>query len=139
VSMPADIADALIPISLPRIGHDGFSSIHQFGTVIDTEHLARMTLGDRKLEREVLGLFVEQAEMLIGRMANESVRNVAGFSHVIAGSARGIGAWRVAAAAEALERIEKTPEISFDTARRRLLECVTEAKTAIVALIEGCH
>ena len=35
---------------------------------IDLVHLARMTLGDRGLEREVLELFDRQAGMLIVRM-----------------------------------------------------------------------
>ena len=35
---------------------------------IDLEHLSRMTLGDRSLEREVLQLFDRQADMLMTRM-----------------------------------------------------------------------
>src|SRR5437588_4718950 len=35
---------------------------------IDLVHLARMTLGDRGLEREVLQLFDRQATMLVARM-----------------------------------------------------------------------
>ena len=41
---------------------------------IDFEHLSRMTLGDRTLEREVLSLFVRQAEMLRARMRNRPCR-----------------------------------------------------------------
>ena len=35
---------------------------------IDVEHLARMTLGERSLEREVLALFDRQADMLLPRI-----------------------------------------------------------------------
>ena len=36
--------------------------------VLDRDHLARMTFGDRSLEREVLQLFDRQAELLLDRM-----------------------------------------------------------------------
>ncbi len=38
------------------------------GVAIDTEHLARMTLGERSLEREVLALFDRQADILLPRI-----------------------------------------------------------------------
>jgi HPt (histidine-containing phosphotransfer) domain-containing protein len=62
-----------------------------------------MTLGDHSLEREVLALFDRQAEMLIGRMAGNEPAAVAALAHTLKGSARGIGAWGVASAAEAVE------------------------------------
>jgi len=70
---------------------------------IDLVHLARMTLGERSLEREVLQLFDRQATLLIARMRGAAPANVAALAHTLKGSARGIGAWRVARAAEALE------------------------------------
>ena len=36
--------------------------------VLDRDHLARMTFGDRSLEREVLQLFDRQSELLLERM-----------------------------------------------------------------------
>src|SRR4051812_34611684 len=77
--------------------------------VIDTDHLARMTLGEEGLEREVLHLFECQAGILLGRMANEPPPVVAALAHTLTGSARGVGAWRVAAAAEAVARAAKGP------------------------------
>src|SRR5262245_598752 len=71
---------------------------------VDVAHLARMTLGEKGLEREVLDLFERQADMLLARMAAEEPRMVGAFAHTLAGSAAGIGAWRVAEAATALER-----------------------------------
>jgi HPt (histidine-containing phosphotransfer) domain-containing protein len=70
---------------------------------IDLVHLARTTLGDRSLEREVLQLFDRQATLLIARMRTAAPSGVATLAHTLKGSARGIGAWRVARAAEALE------------------------------------
>src|ERR1700754_1999927 len=73
---------------------------------IDLVHLARTTLGDRSLEREVLQLFDRQSTQLIERMRSAAPDVLAMLAHTMKGSARGIGAWRVARAAEALERAE---------------------------------
>jgi HPt (histidine-containing phosphotransfer) domain-containing protein len=70
---------------------------------IDLVHLARTTLGDRSLEREVLQLFDRQSTLLIARMRAAAPGGIAYLAHTMKGSARGIGAWRVARAAEALE------------------------------------
>jgi HPt (histidine-containing phosphotransfer) domain-containing protein len=70
---------------------------------IDLVHLARTTLGDRSLEREVLQLFDRQSTLLIARMRTAAPNGVATLAHTLKGSALGIGAWRVARAAEALE------------------------------------
>jgi HPt (histidine-containing phosphotransfer) domain-containing protein len=72
--------------------------------VIDLVHLRRMTLGEKSLEAEVLALFDRQADMLLTRMEQAAPAAAAAFAHTIKGSARGIGAWRVAEAAEAVER-----------------------------------
>ena len=66
---------------------------------IDLVHLARTTLGDRALEREVLQLFDRQATILIARMRTVPPAAIAALAHTLNGSARGIGAWRVARAA----------------------------------------
>jgi HPt (histidine-containing phosphotransfer) domain-containing protein len=76
---------------------------------VDLAHLARMTLGEKGLEREVLELFEHQADMLLARMVAEEPLMVGAFAHTLAGSASGIGAWRVAEAASALERAATQP------------------------------
>ena len=70
---------------------------------IDRTHLFRMTLGDDALEREVLALFERQAERLIARMGEVDPSGVAALAHTLKGSARGVGAWPMARAAEAVE------------------------------------
>ena len=69
---------------------------------IDTEHLARMTLGERSLEREVLELFGRQADMLLPRIRRGDPALAAASAHTLKGSAVGIGAFGVARAAEAV-------------------------------------
>ena len=73
--------------------------------VLDHEHLARYTLGDERLEREVLGLFIGQvpetlAALDAARDHADRVRAV----HTLKGSARAVGAVRLANVAERAER-----------------------------------
>ena len=56
---------------------------------IDLQHLSRMTLGERGLEREVLELFHQQATMLTGRMREAAPAVIAASAHTLKGSARG--------------------------------------------------
>ena len=71
---------------------------------IDRAHLARMTHGERDLEREVLQLFATQADRPAWPHADEaSPAAVGALAHTLSGSARGIGAWQVADAAAAVE------------------------------------
>lgn len=74
---------------------------------VDLVHLARYTLGNRGLEREVLELFLTHSVLYLNRlrqaMSDREWRNAA---HTIKGSARGIGAWRVAASADLAEKLQ---------------------------------
>jgi hypothetical protein len=75
---------------------------------IDRVHLARMTQGERALEREVLQLYATQADILLCRMLPKDLGQsppaaVAAMAHTLKGSSRGIGAWQVADAAAAVE------------------------------------
>lgn len=73
---------------------------------VDLAHLAKQTMGNRDLEREVLHLFLKQSVRTVAKLA-EPGADRAGLAHVILGSARGIGAWGVATAAEALEDVTR--------------------------------
>jgi HPt (histidine-containing phosphotransfer) domain-containing protein len=99
---------------------------------IDLAHLARMTLGERGLEAEVLTLFDRQAAVLLARMRDCAPAAVAAFAHTLKGSARGIGAWRVAEAAAAVERDAiRSDAGEVAAALARLAAAVDEAKAAI--------
>jgi len=100
--------------------------------VIDRAHLARMTFGDRRLEAEVLALFDRQAGLLLARMAGAPPAAVAAFAHTIKGSARGLGMWRVAAAAEAVEQATRgAAPADLAQAVRELAAAVREVQAAI--------
>jgi HPt (histidine-containing phosphotransfer) domain-containing protein len=95
-------------------------------TVIDENHLGRMTLGDRRLEREVLELFLRQSTIMLDRILGAERPLAAAAAHTLKGSARGIGAWRVARAAELLEQAAG----SGDDTGPDLDEAVAELKAA---------
>jgi HPt (histidine-containing phosphotransfer) domain-containing protein len=101
-------------------------------TVIDLEHLARMTLGEASLETEVLTLFDRQAAVLLARMCDATPAAAAALAHTLKGSACGIGAWRVAQAADAVEATAiRANARAAASAVARLAAAVDEAKAAI--------
>ncbi len=102
---------------------------------IDLVHLTRMTLGERSLEREILQLFVRQAENLVARMRAAEPRSAAELAHTLKGSARGVGAWRAARAAEAAELAASSGEALFGGAVRELETAVNEASRYIHDLL----
>jgi HPt (histidine-containing phosphotransfer) domain-containing protein len=100
---------------------------------IDQVHLERMTLGDRGLEREVLAIFARQTAMTLERIVGAGPARAAAAAHTLKGAARGIGAWRVAEAAERLEQAATTAadEATMLSALADLEAASFEARLAI--------
>jgi HPt (histidine-containing phosphotransfer) domain-containing protein len=74
---------------------------------IDRAYLARFTLGNAALEREVLELFADQAPIYVARLREAATpKEWKDAAHTIKGSASAIGAWRLARFAEMAERID---------------------------------
>ena len=111
----------------------------QVPDVLDEVHLGRMTLGDRQLERDVLQIFVRQAAMMLERIATAEPPLAAAAAHTLVGSARGIGAWRVAHAAERLEQacMGASRALECDVAIEELKAAALEASAAIGTLLGG--
>lgn len=101
---------------------------------IDLVHLARTTLGDRTLEREVLQLFDRQSTLLLARMRAAAPGGMVMLAHTLKGSARGIGAWRVARAAEVLELAEGAQATG---ALEALAAATDEARAVIADLLKA--
>ena len=101
---------------------------------IDLVHLARTTLGDRSLEREVLQLFDRQAALLIARLRSATPGGVVIIAHTMKGSARGIGAWRVARAAEV---VELAGSADVGEALECLAAAAEEARAVIADLLKA--
>jgi HPt (histidine-containing phosphotransfer) domain-containing protein len=109
-------------------------------TGLDLAHLARMTLGEASLETEVLRLFDRQAEILLAHMRDATPAAAAAFAHTLKGSASGIGAWGVAAAAEAVETCAKrSTATATASAVARLVTAVAVVKAEIADLLHQRH
>lgn len=122
-----------VPLNLERIDWMPSPPLAPDDGPIDTGHLARMTLGDAGLEREVLAMFSAQAAELVGKLAKLPSEALV-LSHTLKGSARAIGAFAVADAAAALEitiRNASNPEAAL----AELAGAVGEARTAIDAIL----
>jgi len=105
--------------------------------VLDRDHLARITFGDRSLEREVLQLFDRQSELLLERMRASEPAAIATLAHTLKGSAVGIGATRVASAAAEVEATAQAKSGESSRAIEELAQAMKEARAAISALIRA--
>jgi HPt (histidine-containing phosphotransfer) domain-containing protein len=71
---------------------------------VDLDHLARQTLGNRDLQREVLRMFVSQCALQIDALkTSETLEERRHAAHTLVGAARGIGAFSVAYIASEIE------------------------------------
>ena len=71
---------------------------------VDLVHLSIQTMGDRKLERQVLEIFLSQSRNYLSAFhdaADDDARMRA--AHSLKGAARGIGAWELAEIASLAE------------------------------------
>ena len=121
-------------VTARRLGEVAAPPLAPTDDPLDREHLSRITLGDGGLEREVLELFLQQAGVMLGRAAGGNRAIAAIAAHTLKGSARSIGVWRVALAAEAVE-------FAGDAARREAIEAlagaIEEARAAIERHLQG--
>jgi HPt (histidine-containing phosphotransfer) domain-containing protein len=103
---------------------------------IDLAHLQRMTLGDDQLEHEVLAMFAAQSSGLLADLAS-APPDAAALAHTLKGSARAIGAFQVAEAAEAFEAVLRTGR---DPARAlaALNEAFAQARATIDSMLRRC-
>lgn len=108
---------------------------------IDLVHLGRQCLGDRSLEMELLALFDRQAMRIAGELtmpdlADHERPERRDLAHTLKGSAKAIGAWRVAEAAAAYENA--APEACPTVLGARAAEverCVKEARDMIATIL----
>jgi HPt (histidine-containing phosphotransfer) domain-containing protein len=106
---------------------------------VDLAHLRRYTLGDRGLELEILGLFLDQLPITIGALKNAPSDKEWGMAaHTLKGSARAVGAWSLATIAESAERLHGLPDADVRSAVvRHLEEAAGEAREYIATLVRA--
>jgi HPt (histidine-containing phosphotransfer) domain-containing protein len=103
---------------------------------IDHDHLRRYTMGDQQLELEILDLFAGELPKTLGSLrAARTDMDWKVAAHTLKGSARAVGAWRVAAAAVAAE---KSLAIVYDPIGKAEAVAACEmAATNVIAYIRG--
>ncbi len=103
---------------------------------IDLQHLRRYTLGDARLELEILGLFIGQAPATVDALKQaQTNKEWVTAAHTLKGSARAVGAWRLAKLAEQAERLGgPNDRAACDSVVSQLEEAAAEARAHIVAL-----
>lgn len=110
---------------------------------IDLDHLERQTLGDRELQAELLDLFARQARGILaeldaslGPAKGAAAPLAADLLHTLCGSARAVGSWQVAAAAETMERrLRQSPgELSAPDSRDQLMALSRSVGRACAAI-----
>jgi len=124
---------------LPFVAKDASSAALAFHErPIDLVHLARTTRGDPSIEGEMLEAFGLKTSMLILRMQQAARSSIWAAAQALKGSARGIGAWRIASAAEAVELVAASgAEPELRSAVDRLGVVAEETRTAIAELLHG--
>ncbi|WP_209017285.1 Hpt domain-containing protein [Roseibium aggregatum] len=102
---------------------------------IDLVQLATNTLGNRDLEVQVLHLFKSQSSNTLERLADETDASVRrDLIHTLKGSARAIGAERVA---QVCETLETSMTGASEGSCEALCAAVMEANSYIVDLLTG--
>lgn len=127
----------VLPAENMALDPQGEAHNPEFNRPVDLVHLARYTLGNRSLEREVLRLFHASCEIYLQRLKDAGEDKAwAEAAHTIKGSARGIGAWHIANSAESAESLKGTArESGCSDALKELEELMVEAKGYIDTLL----
>jgi HPt (histidine-containing phosphotransfer) domain-containing protein len=128
----------MVELSTAIVDPAAAPSLPSVETAIDIAHLARMTLGDASLEREVLQLYDRQAHMLFARMQQVTPTAAAACAHTLKGSSSGIGAFKVARAAQAVEfAATRNTEADVAAAICRLGTAISETRAMIAELLRA--
>ncbi|MGE3246736.1 MAG: Hpt domain-containing protein [Beijerinckiaceae bacterium] len=121
----------------------GARATYPEGRTLDLVHLSQQSLGDRDLEIELLTLFDRQAETIAARLVQPLSAGDRKWRqdlcHTLKGSARAVGACKVAACAEAFEDALRSAasEADLDAHAAQLRIFVEEAQGVIRELIAG--
>jgi len=100
--------------------------------LFDLAHLERYTGDDVELQRELIGLMLDQAERCLGLMKIARERSDWRTAvHTLKGSARGVGAF---ALGDLCDEAEELPDIAWPGARVKLQHCVDDTRQAFGGL-----
>ena len=100
---------------------------------IDLVHLARYTMGNKALEREILDLFLTQSLVTLASLTSASTdKEWRDYAHALLGSARAVGAKRVA---DQVAMAQKLPGGASDPGRQAALVAIEKEIAAANAYI----
>jgi HPt (histidine-containing phosphotransfer) domain-containing protein len=130
ISRESGVKMAMTAMCFAQDEHPRAAAAHPF----DLVHLSRQTMGDRELEHEVLVLFERQAHHIGGKLATlesgPDHGSRADLAHKLKGSARAVGAFAVAKAAENYEHSARAGLLrAMDS--RQLQEALAQALGAL--------
>lgn len=101
---------------------------------VDMVHLSRYSLGDKALEREVLGLFAGEAPGRVEALRRaQTERDWKMAAHTLKGSGRAVGAWRVANLAQQLEGLGLAVDPDIRLSAIDQLEAALDEAAAYIA------
>lgn len=123
--------------SSPTAGESGAGDEVSAGPVcvrpIDLVHLARYTMGNKALEREILDLFLSQSLVTFASLKSASTdKEWRDYAHTLLGSARAVGAKRVA---DRVAIAQKLPGGAADSSRPSVLDAIEKEIAAANAYI----
>ncbi len=103
--------------------------------VLDEDHLNGYTGGDTYLARDVLVIFADNAPIYLEELKSCDSDSWRAAAHKLKGAARGIGAWRLARAAERAEFLGHPP--SDSPKRDRAIDSLKSRLDELLAYIKG--
>lgn len=99
----------------------------KFVMPVDLDHLAKYTLGDAALERDLAIAFGESCDLYLPALAvAETARDWKQAAHGLKGASRGIGAFALGDLCEAAEQVN----VADDAVRQNLLDRIVAAADA---------
>lgn len=105
--------------------------------ILDRAHLRQAAFDDRALMQEVLGLFRGQAELWSRLLRPDRPdRGWVDAAHSLKGSARGIGAWKLAEACDLAEKLGRQPSPSIVEVSVRLQDLRSALDDALVEVMK---
>jgi HPt (histidine-containing phosphotransfer) domain-containing protein len=125
------------PANLGAIEHASYPQTEEV-RALDLVRLARQSQGNAELERELLSLFERQATQVIGQLKSSASRSLQkDLAHMLATSARAVGAEGVEQAARSFEGLAGSPvkPAVLEASLGDLEAAVRAATSAIRALL----
>ncbi|MEO1207150.1 MAG: Hpt domain-containing protein [Pseudomonadota bacterium] len=129
-----------VPAPSAALGSEMMMGTKSGDAAIDRAHLARYTMGDLALENEILGLFATQLPcMLRDILGANNKDDLMRAAHTLKGSARAIGAWALAEAAQKVEEIATADtDVPMSKQFQKVLQRLNEAGKSTQDAISAC-